>query len=188
MAALAIRKGASLEEAGPRGGPRVPMTLQKDVSGTGHLPAKDERAQWLDAQTSAGVQLLFHRLATSGAVVRCHVKGSCGCAGEPTSVVGARRVRVETPETAAALIKQAGAARASEATAMNATSSRSHSIFMLYITGRHAPTSTLVQGALNLVDLAGRYALIALSVCQPRSDLHSTIWAVTAWRRHTAHE
>ena len=39
---------------------------------------------------------------------------------------------------------------------MNATSSRSHSIFMLFITGRHAPTSTLVQGSLNLVDLAGR--------------------------------
>ena len=81
-------------------------------------------------------------------------------AGEPTHVVGARRVRIDDAETAAALIKQAGAARASESTAMNAASSRSHSVFMLFITGRHAPTATLVQGALNLVDLAGRYTSI----------------------------
>ena len=38
---------------------------------------------------------------------------------------------------------------------MNASSSRSHSIFMLTITGSHPPTSTQLQGCLCLVDLAG---------------------------------
>lgn len=59
-------------------------------------------------------------------------------------------------EEAAALVKRAAASRAVEATAMNAVSSRSHSLFMLYITGRHAGSSTNITGGLNLVDLAGR--------------------------------
>ena len=29
-------------------------------------------------------------------------------------------------------------------------------VFMLYITGRHEASSTVLQGSLNLVDLAGR--------------------------------
>ncbi|KAK9826929.1 hypothetical protein WJX74_000546 [Apatococcus lobatus] len=91
-----------------------------------------------------------------------------GPSGEPTYVVGARRVKINDSETAAGLIKQAGAARASESTAMNATSSRSHSIFMLFITGRHAPTATLVQGALNLVDLAGSERLARSEVTGQR--------------------
>lgn len=38
---------------------------------------------------------------------------------------------------------------------MNSSSSRSHSVFMLYITGTHESTETVLQGSLNLVDLAG---------------------------------
>ena len=55
------------------------------------------------------------------------------------------------------LARRAANARACQATAMNATSSRSHSVFMLYISGAHAPSSTRLQGCLCLVDLAGRY-------------------------------
>ncbi|KAK9848929.1 hypothetical protein WJX84_005046 [Apatococcus fuscideae] len=43
-----------------------------------------------------------------------------------------------------------------------------HSIFMLFITGRHAPTATLVQGALNLVDLAGSERLARSEVTGQR--------------------
>jgi hypothetical protein len=71
-------------------------------------------------------------------------------------VAGATRVSVATAEAADALVKKAAAARAVEATAMNATSSRSHSIFMLYIQGQHAATGERLHGMLNLVDLAGR--------------------------------
>merc|ERR1719281_1099991 len=38
---------------------------------------------------------------------------------------------------------------------MNAQSSRSHSIFALYITGTNADLNTELHGALHLVDLAG---------------------------------
>ena len=41
------------------------------------------------------------------------------------------------------------------ATQMNAVSSRSHTIFMLYITGEHAASGSRLTGCLNLVDLAG---------------------------------
>lgn len=32
-------------------------------------------------------------------------------------------------------------------------------VFMLYITGRHEASSTVLQGSLNLVDLAGRWVV-----------------------------
>ena len=72
-------------------------------------------------------------------------------------MAGAVRVQVASPFDADELISRAAAGRAVEATAMNAVSSRSHSIFMLYIIGAHAASDTRLQGALNLVDLAGRY-------------------------------
>lgn len=75
--------------------------------------------------------------------------------GGHTSVVGAVRLPVENDEDAASLVRQAANARACEATNMNATSSRSHSVFMLYITGKHESSGALLQGSLNLVDLAG---------------------------------
>eukprot|EP00887_Chlorella_sp_A99_P002597 scaffold6.g2597.t1 len=85
-----------------------------------------------------------------------------GSGGGHTVVAGAARLTVESEEDAAALVRRAAAARAVEATAMNATSSRSHSVFMLYVTGRHEASGTLLQargergpGSLNLVDLAG---------------------------------
>ena len=38
---------------------------------------------------------------------------------------------------------------------MNAQSSRSHTLFLLYITGTHAASGQTLSGCLNLVDLAG---------------------------------
>jgi kinesin family protein C1 len=75
--------------------------------------------------------------------------------GGHTIVLGAARVPVDSEEDAEELIRRAAAARAVESTAMNAVSSRSHSVFMLYITGKHEATATCLQGSLNLVDLAG---------------------------------
>lgn len=72
-------------------------------------------------------------------------------------MVGAVRTKVRTAQDAAALVKKAASARVVEATAMNAVSSRSHSVFMLYICGHHPGSSTHLLGGLNLVDLAGRY-------------------------------
>lgn len=70
-------------------------------------------------------------------------------------MLGATRVPITSEFEAADLVRRAAAARAVESTAMNAVSSRSHSVFMLYITGRHEASSTHLQGSLNLVDLAG---------------------------------
>ena len=82
---------------------------------------------------------------------------TCGNAGSQTAVQGATRLPISCAAAAEALVKKAAAARAVESTAMNAVSSRSHSVFTLYITGRHEASGQQLQGALNLVDLAGRY-------------------------------
>lgn len=75
--------------------------------------------------------------------------------GGHTVILGAARVEVDSEDAAEAIVRRAAAARAVESTAMNAVSSRSHSVFMLYITGKHEATGTFLQGSLNLVDLAG---------------------------------
>jgi kinesin family member C1 len=75
--------------------------------------------------------------------------------GGHTIVSGAARMQITSEEEAAALVRRAATARAVESTAMNAVSSRSHAVFMLYITGRHEASETLLRGSLNLVDLAG---------------------------------
>ena len=85
--------------------------------------------------------------------------------GSQTVVQGATRLPISCATAAEALVKKAAAARAVESTAMNAVSSRSHSVFTLYITGRHETSGQSLQGALNLVDLAGRFAAPA-AYCQ----------------------
>jgi hypothetical protein len=67
------------------------------------------------------------------------------------------RVPVTDAGSAAVLMARAAEARACEATAMNAVSSRSHCVFMLYIAASHAATNTHLSGSLCLVDLAGRW-------------------------------
>eukprot|EP00873_Tetraselmis_striata_P007567 jgi/Tetstr1/427831/TSEL_001803.t1 len=78
-----------------------------------------------------------------------------GAGGGHTHVAGAVRLPVETMEGADEIMRRAEGSRAVEATAMNATSSRSHSVFMLYCTGVNADAGIRLTGALNLVDLAG---------------------------------
>eukprot|EP00878_Enallax_costatus_P034691 GHUV01038488.1.p1 GENE.GHUV01038488.1~~GHUV01038488.1.p1 ORF type:complete len:540 (+),score=212.10 GHUV01038488.1:727-2346(+) len=76
-------------------------------------------------------------------------------AGGHTTVIGANRLPVTDAASAAALMARASEARACEATAMNAVSSRSHCVFMLYISASHAASNTQLTGSLCLVDLAG---------------------------------
>ena len=92
-----------------------------------------------------------------GQALDLHKHATCHAGGH-TQVVGATVTPVTSSDVAAALVKKAAVARACEATAMNASSSRSHSVFMLAITGRHEASGTQLKGALNLVDLAGRCA------------------------------
>ena len=75
--------------------------------------------------------------------------------GGHTIIQGATRLEIASEYDAAEIVNRAAACRAVESTAMNSSSSRSHSIFMLYITGCHEATETMLQGSLNLVDLAG---------------------------------
>ena len=84
--------------------------------------------------------------------------------GGQTVVQGATRLPIGCATDADALVKKAAAARAVESTAMNAGSSRSHSGFTLFITGQHEASGQRLQGALNLVDLAGRYCCLTTLV------------------------
>lgn len=54
-----------------------------------------------------------------------------------------------------AVMTAAARARSVATTKMNAQSSRSHSVFMLHLCGSNEESGTVVQGALNLCDLAG---------------------------------
>ena len=81
-----------------------------------------------------------------------------GFAGGGTQVAGATRVVISSAADAEEVMRRAAAARACEATAMNAASSRSHSVLTLHIAGRQEGTGERLAGALNLVDLAGRWA------------------------------
>lgn len=69
--------------------------------------------------------------------------------------MGARKVVIESEEGAGEAIRRAAAARSTDATNMNAVSSRSHSVFSLHITGTHAESGEALRGSLHLVDLAG---------------------------------
>ncbi len=54
-----------------------------------------------------------------------------------------------------AVMASAARARSVACTKMNSVSSRSHSVFMLHLSGVNEESGTMVQGALNLCDLAG---------------------------------
>lgn len=70
-------------------------------------------------------------------------------------VSNALRVKVESLEHINTLMAKASKQRAVGATDMNSTSSRSHSIFALYLRGTNAELKQELNGALHLVDLAG---------------------------------
>jgi kinesin family protein C1 len=93
-------------------------------------------------------------LAPGAAHSEKHAIVNGGPGGCPT-VSGVRSEPVESVEAAAGLVRRASAARAVEATQMNAQSSRSHTLFMLNVTGVHAGAGQELTGCLILVDLAG---------------------------------
>ena len=62
---------------------------------------------------------------------------------------------VTSMEQVAALMTRAAKMRAVGSTDMNATSSRSHSVFALYLSGTNSKLNAQLHGALHLVDLAG---------------------------------
>ena len=72
-----------------------------------------------------------------------------------TVVANMARVEVDSMEQINALMKQAAKARAVGCTDMNSQSSRSHSVFALYLKGTNSKLNTELHGALHLVDLAG---------------------------------
>eukprot|EP00043_Microstomoeca_roanoka_P030255 m.25527 g.25527 ORF g.25527 m.25527 type:complete len:599 (+) comp9877_c0_seq1:118-1914(+) len=64
-------------------------------------------------------------------------------------------VTVGSPEDVYELLKQADQNRKTAKTAMNAHSSRSHSVFRLQISGQNAASGESCDATLNLIDLAG---------------------------------
>merc|ERR1719373_61688 len=64
-------------------------------------------------------------------------------------------IEVGSMDQIASLMARAAKLRAVGSTDMNAVSSRSHSIFALYLSGSNAELNTELRGALHLVDLAG---------------------------------
>ena len=72
-----------------------------------------------------------------------------------TVVPGSVRMAVSSEGEIVEILKLANRHRAVAATGMNARSSRSHSIFTLFLTGSNAAARTQLTGSLNLCDLAG---------------------------------
>jgi kinesin family protein C1 len=72
-----------------------------------------------------------------------------------TYVVGLTVEDISTPQQLEKLLRKSMANRATAATRCNERSSRSHSVFRLYISGRNKETGQERVGLLNLIDLAG---------------------------------
>eukprot|EP01062_Namystynia_karyoxenos_P027743 TRINITY_DN211_c3_g4_i1.p1 TRINITY_DN211_c3_g4~~TRINITY_DN211_c3_g4_i1.p1 ORF type:complete len:271 (+),score=82.76 TRINITY_DN211_c3_g4_i1:2-814(+) len=90
-----------------------------------------------------------------------------GQSGE-VEIEGLTHFKVSDRQTVYQLLSLAQMNRASAATAMNAQSSRSHSVFQLRVR-THNPTSDLhMHGMLNLIDLAGSERVAMSGVTGPR--------------------
>lgn len=76
-------------------------------------------------------------------------------------VSGLKEIQIDTEDSQNGmyclknLMSAAARARSVASTKMNAVSSRSHSVFMLHLRGTNEETGAVVDGALNLCDLAG---------------------------------
>lgn len=76
-------------------------------------------------------------------------------------VAGLRKVEIDTVDAEEGMqclknvMAAAARARSVASTKMNEVSSRSHSVFMLHLNGTNEENGTVVEGALNLCDLAG---------------------------------
>merc|ERR1712151_230227 len=72
------------------------------------------------------------------------------------------------------LMTVAARARSVASTKMNSQSSRSHSIFMLHLTGVNDESGTVIEGSLNLCDLAGSERLDRSGVSSDAKRLKET--------------
>jgi len=72
-----------------------------------------------------------------------------------TAVTNITHVEVDSMEQMSVLMERAMKQRAVGTTDMNSVSSRSHSIFAMYLTGTNQELKIELNGALHLVDLAG---------------------------------
>ncbi|KAJ6008265.1 hypothetical protein N7540_012241 [Penicillium herquei] len=72
-----------------------------------------------------------------------------------TFITDITTVQLDSPEMVSSILKNADANRSVAATKANERSSRSHSVFILKLTGENHVTGERSEGTLNLVDLAG---------------------------------
>ncbi|KAJ6152204.1 hypothetical protein N7497_006523 [Penicillium chrysogenum] len=72
-----------------------------------------------------------------------------------TTITDITTVNLDSPEMVESILKNADANRSVAATKANERSSRSHSVFILKLTGQNHITGERSEGTLNLVDLAG---------------------------------
>lgn len=72
-----------------------------------------------------------------------------------TTITDITTVELDSPAKVESILRRATANRSVAATKANERSSRSHSVFILKLTGENAVTGEKSEGTLNLVDLAG---------------------------------
>lgn len=76
-------------------------------------------------------------------------------ARKTTTVLNCKSVTLDSEDTVEQMLKHAQNNRSVAATKANERSSRSHSVFILKLTGENSATHERCEGTLNLVDLAG---------------------------------
>lgn len=74
---------------------------------------------------------------------------------QKTIVTDVNSIMLDSPEAVHSILERANRNRVVAATKANARSSRSHSVFILRLTGDNSVTGEHSEGTLNLVDLAG---------------------------------
>lgn len=72
-----------------------------------------------------------------------------------TTITDVNTVMLDSPSTVQTMLRRAATNRSVAATKSNERSSRSHSVFILRLTGENSLTGERSEGVLNLVDLAG---------------------------------
>ncbi|KAL8649457.1 MAG: hypothetical protein Q9226_005574 [Calogaya cf. arnoldii] len=72
-----------------------------------------------------------------------------------TTITGINTVDLDSPNKVESVLQDAASNRSVAATKANERSSRSHSVFILRLTGENSTTGEKSEGTLNLVDLAG---------------------------------
>ncbi|KAJ4462712.1 putative Carboxy-terminal kinesin 2 [Paratrimastix pyriformis] len=145
-------QGAALEDPTSEGRGVIPRAVEQIFRTKGDL----ERQGWAYTLTASFVEIYNETLrdllvppAASPRKLEIHHEG------DDVTVPDLTAVPVTAVATVFELIGRANAARATAATMCNEQSSRSHSVFILRITGRNAAASQTLHGVLNLVDLAG---------------------------------